>query len=224
MTKGFFVTATDTEAGKTYISALLIKALKERGLKTGYFKAALSGDENGLNDGTYVIDSCGLDTALEEAVAFRYRTPVSPHLAGRLENSPFDLSAAAGVWQGVRDNYRAVVAEGSGGIVCPLRWDDEAKVMLADVIRLTALPLIIVVPCRVGAINAAVLTGAYCRGIGLPPLGFILNYFQERDPIHRDNAKMIEELTGLPILARVSMGAESIEIEKLLSLQGEPLK
>ena len=65
MTKGIFITATGTDVGKTYISGLIVKKLRESGLNCGYFKPALSGAEmiNGLRisgDCSYVFKQAGI--------------------------------------------------------------------------------------------------------------------------------------------------------------------
>lgn len=213
MTKGLFITGTDTEVGKTYITALVIKDLKSREPNIGYFKAALSGDENGVNDGSYVLQTCNIEDSLEECVPFIYKTPVSPHLAGYWEGDLFDFTAAAQTWERLAQRHKVMVAEGSGGLVCPLAYTGENQVMLTDVIKMTQLPIAIVVPCRVGAINAAVLTASYGQALNLDIAGFILNYYEQDNKIHQDNAAMIEALTGLPVIARVAWGDKSIELD-----------
>lgn len=212
MTKGLFITGTDTEVGKTYITALVIKALQNREPNIGYFKAALSGDENGVNDGSYVLENCSIEDDLEECVPFIYKTPVSPHLAGVWEGNPFNLDTVARTWERLNQRHSLMVAEGSGGLVCPLLYTREKQVMLTDVIKMTRLPIAIVVPCRVGAINAAVLTASYAQSQNLEIAGFILNYYQSDDKVHQDNAVMIEALTGLPVIARVAQGDTAMEL------------
>ena len=105
-----------------------------------------------------------------------------------------------------------VVAEGSGGIVCPLR-DGDAPWMLTDVIRLTGFPLLIVTPSGLGSINAAVLTAEYARANGFRTAGFLLNGFRPGDTMHEDNRRMIERLTGLPVLACVEKGAQALPLD-----------
>ena len=96
MTKAIFITATGTDVGKTYISALIVKKLRKLGYNCGYFKPALSGAEiiNGKlipGDCKFVIDTAGIDSRPLDCVSFVYKTAVSPHLASQIENMPIKL-------------------------------------------------------------------------------------------------------------------------------------
>lgn len=219
MTNGLFITGTDTEIGKTYITALIIKSLRQQHIKAGYFKAALSGAEQGLNDAAYVIKTCGLQGKPETYVPFIYREAVSPHLAAKLEDKALKKGQVEIVWQQLTAKYDCLIAEGSGGLICPLRYDDKAKIMLTDIIKMTGLPIAITVPCRVGAINAAALSAAYAQNLGLETAGFILNGYEDNNIVHQDNAFMIQELTGLPILLKIPPNAKDIPYGDLKKLK-----
>ena len=90
MTKCIFITATGTDVGKTYISALLVKKLRELGYNCGYFKPALSGAEvrNGKlipGDCNYVLKTAGIDANPMDYVSYVFKLAVSPHLASEIE-------------------------------------------------------------------------------------------------------------------------------------------
>ena len=211
MSGGVFVTATGTDVGKTYISARIVRYLRERGVNAGYFKAALSGAEvrDGRlvpGDAAYVCREGGLDCNPASLVSYAYRTAVSPHLAARMEGRPLEWERVEADFRRAAGRYDFVVAEGSGGIVCPLRYEPgrpEKTVMLADVIRMTGFPLLIVADGGLGTINHTVLTASYARSAGLFVRGIILNRYEKEDEMHKDNKAMIETLTGLPVLACV---------------------
>ena len=99
MSKGLFITGTGTDVGKTYVSGLILKKLRENGLSCGYFKAAMSGNvrgENGaliLGDAAFVKQISGISQALEDTCPYVYERAVSPHLAARLEGNPADDNA-----------------------------------------------------------------------------------------------------------------------------------
>ncbi|MCI8360885.1 MAG: dethiobiotin synthase [Clostridiales bacterium] len=207
--KGIFVTATGTDVGKTYVSARIVRYLRQRGVRAGYFKAALSGAEERdgrliPGDAAYVCRQGGLSADPAGLVPFVYRAPLSPHLAARLENRPVSMEEIRAALRRAAASYDFVVAEGSGGIVCPLRYEQgrpERTVLLADVIRMTGFPLLIVADAGLGTINHTVLTAAYARSQGLFLRGVVLNRFRPGDLMHEDNRKMIEDLAGLPVLA-----------------------
>ena len=96
MTKAIFVTATGTDVGKTYISALIVKKLRELGYNCGYFKPALSGaiEKDGEfipGDCDFVLKTAGINANPMDFVSYVYRTAVSPHLASEIENKPIKI-------------------------------------------------------------------------------------------------------------------------------------
>ena len=97
MEKGIFITGTGTDVGKTYVTALLIKQLKETGVDAAYYKAAVSGNQRGAQglvpgDAVYVKQISGISQSLDSMVPYIYEEAISPHLAARREGSPVDLS------------------------------------------------------------------------------------------------------------------------------------
>ncbi len=223
--RGGFVTGTGTDVGKTYVTALLVKRLREQGIDAGYFKAALSGAEPADDgsgrlipgDAAEVYRTAGIPGDPAEFVPYIYREALSPHLAARLEGRPVELAVVEAAFRRAAARFPFVAAEGSGGIVCPLR-DGDALLMLADVIRLTGFPLLIVAPSGLGSINAAVLTAEYARANGFRTVGFFLNGFRPGDTMHEDNRRMIERLTGLPVLACVEEGARTLPLDPAVLL------
>ena len=97
MSKGIFITATGTDIGKTFVTALIVKKLRDAGLNAGYYKAALSGAEEQPDgswlpgDAAYVAKVSGMQEKGEELVSYIYKTAVSPHLAAMREGNPVEL-------------------------------------------------------------------------------------------------------------------------------------
>ena len=90
MTKGIFITATGTDIGKTYISSLIVKNLREQGINCGYFKPALSGaeiieDKIIPGDCEYVLKRAGMSLNPTDYVSYIFKPAVSPHLAAEIE-------------------------------------------------------------------------------------------------------------------------------------------
>ena len=102
--------------------------------------------------------------------------------------------------------------EGSGGILCPLRWDEQ-KLRLEDVVRALGLPSILVAEAGLGTINSVVLTAEYMKAKGLPLKGVIFNHYHPGDPMEEDNFAMCQALTGLPILAKVQAGDTTLRMD-----------
>lgn len=235
MSKGYFVTATGTDVGKTFVTALLVKKWRDSGIDAGYYKAALSGAE--LRDGKWVAGDAdyvkrisNLPDTQEELVSYVYKEAVSPHLAARKEGNPVELAKVKADFDAATKRHEFVFVEGSGGIICPVRYDEPTtnptggktimangksdssdkpkKLFLADIMKELKLPLLIVTTAALGSINACVLTVEYARARGLNIRGIIVNRYgmSGHMQMEDDNIFMMQELTGLPILAKIKEG------------------
>ena len=107
--------------------------LRSNGYNATYFKAALSGafevgNELIPGDTKLVCDVSNLEEAYENITPYVYKTEVSPHLAAKLENNPIQIDVIREKYDYLKEKYDYIIAEGSGGIVCPL-IDDERGVI-----------------------------------------------------------------------------------------------
>ncbi|MDR1702854.1 MAG: dethiobiotin synthase, partial [Sporomusaceae bacterium] len=178
------------------------------GFNAGYYKAAQSGAElmDGKLTATDALAVCrkaGLKNEANSLVSYIYRTPAAPHLAAQIEGKPIELAKITADFARQAEVFDFITVEGSGGIICPLRLDGE-KIMLADVIKALGLDVLIVADAGLGTINATVLTAAFARERGIRVKGIIFNRYDEADFLHQDNAKQVEFLTGVPVVARVT--------------------
>lgn len=214
MGKALFVTGTGTDIGKTYVTGLIVKCLRDAGLSAGYYKAALSGAEVAADgtllpgDALHVARVAGLDAA-DVTVSYVYRDAVSPHLAARIEHRPMDFAKVAEDYCRAKERTDYLTVEGSGGIICPLRWDDDEHVVLDDLAVRLGLAALVVADAGLGTINAAVLTAEHLYARGIPLQGFIFNNWQG-GLMQEDNVRMVEEITGAHVLARVPHGATEL--------------
>ena len=214
MGKALFVTGTGTDIGKTYVTGLIVKCLRDAGLSAGYYKAALSGAEVAADgtllpgDALHVARVAGLDAA-DVTVSYVYRDAVSPHLAAQIEHRPMDFAKVAEDYRRAKERTDYLTVEGSGGIICPLRWDGDEHVVLDDLAVRLGLSALVVADAGLGTINAAVLTAEHLRARGIPLRGFIFNNWQG-GLMQEDNVRMVEEITGARVLARVPHGAPEL--------------
>lgn len=217
--KGYFVTATGTDVGKTFVTALLVKKWRDSGIDAGYYKAALSGaeliDSKWIaGDADYVKRVANLPDTQEELVSYVYKEAVSPHLAARKEGNPVELTQVKADFDAAAQRHEFVFVEGSGGIICPIRYD-EKKLFLADIMKALNLPLLIVTTAALGSINACVLTVEYARARGLNIKGIIVNRYgiSDHTQMEDDNIFMMQKLTGLPILAKIKEGDNDLNTQ-----------
>ncbi|MEG1426063.1 MAG: dethiobiotin synthase [Oscillospiraceae bacterium] len=224
MSKNLFVVGTGTDVGKTFVTGLILKKLRDLGKNAAYYKAAMSGNNRRPDgslipgDALFVKTVSGICEPLSEMCPYVYETAVSPHLASRLEgNTPRLPVIEEGFF--ALSRYEYLTMEGSGGILCPLSMDDS-PLWLEDVIQALHLPCVLVADGGLGTINGVVLTVAYMREKNIPLKGIIFNRFQRGNVLHEDNLEVCRKMTGLPVLACVQERDMELSIspELLLSL------
>ena len=207
MSKGLFITGTGTDLGKTYIAGLIVKKLADAKQSAAYYKAAMSGNDRRADgslipgDALFVQKTAGISQPLEEMCPYVYEHAYSPHLASRIEGHPVQMDVVKAGYYKVCSAYDFVTMEGSGGILCPICFD-EAKIQLEDVIRELHLPSILIADAGLGTINSVVLTVEYMKAKNLPVKGIIYNHYHGNDVMEDDNIFMCEYMTGLPTLAK----------------------
>ena len=202
------VTGTGTDTGKTYITGLIVKKLQEAKKNPAYYKAAMSGNDR-RPDGTLIPGDAlavqtmsGIDQSLTSMCPYVYEHAYSPHLASRLEGNPVVMDVVTHGFADVTAIYDYVTVEGSGGILCPICFD-EARIQLEDVVKELHLSSILIADAGLGTINSVVLTAEYMKTHGLPLKGIIFNHYHPGDVMEDDNIFMCEHMTGLPTLAKV---------------------
>lgn len=208
MGKGIFVIGTDTDVGKTYISAMLMKKLIENKINATYYKAVLSGagEEDGIlipYDAKYVCDIAGLKEDYSNIVSYSFKTPVSPHLASIIENKDIDLKKIESDFNKLKNRYEYIIVEGSGGIVCPIKINEKEIILLEDIIKMTGFDVLLVTRASVGTINHTVLTVNYLKSKNINIRGIIVNEYDKNNEAHIDNVKVIKKLTNVDIVSLV---------------------
>lgn len=218
MSKNIFVTGTGTEIGKTYVAGLLVKKLHEAGEKSSYYKAAMSGNDKDADgnlipgDAKFVKELAGIDQNLNEMCPYIYERAYSPHLAAQIEGNPVNLDYVVEKLRDLEKKYDYITLEGSGGILCPLRFDDE-EIYLEDFVKKAKLSSIIVADAGLGTINNLVLTAFYMKEKGMKIKGIIFNNFIPGDVMQEDNIKMCQHMSGLKVLACVKKGDKDLDID-----------
>lgn len=219
MAKTIFITATGTDIGKTYVSGLIAKHIKDKGLNIGYYKAALSGSNDIKDsDAWYVKQQADLPDSYDEMVSYTYKHAYSPHLAAQIEGNPPDIKIIKNAYKDISKKHDYMIVEGSGGIICPIRYDNNQKIFLEDIIKELNIPSLIIADAGLGTINSTVLTIEYMRSKNLKINGVILNRFEMSNKMHEDNKKMVEEMTGIKIIGVVINGILKLYKENIETL------
>ena len=206
MAKGIFIVGTDTDVGKTVVTAGIIHVLRSNGYNAAYFKAAASGAYEVSNelisgDALLTCEVSNLKEAYENITPFVYKAEVSPHLAAKIEDNPIKIEVIKEKYDYLKGKYDYIIAEGSGGIVCPLIDDERGLYKLENLIKDLNMSVVIVARAGVGTINHTVLTVKYIESLGIKIKGIIINNYIE-NIVCNDNIKLIEKLTNMNVIGK----------------------
>ncbi len=199
MEKGYFITGTDTNAGKTWATIALLRHFKNRGISVAGMKPVASGclmrDGRLKNEDALLIqDNASLQIDYELINPYAYEAPVSPHIAG--VTNPVKLDQVVAKFELLKSLADIVVVEGAGGWYSPLN-EREAN---SDLAKMLALPVIMVVAIRLGCINHARLTYQAIAQSGVSCAGWIAAC-TDPDMLSRDeNILTIKAVVDAPLL------------------------
>ncbi len=220
MAKSIFVTATGTDIGKTYISGLIVKKMREFGFNCGYFKPVLSGlvkDSKGNyipEDCNHVIKTSGLNIEPMDCLSYAFKDAVSPHLASDRAGIKIDVNKILCDYKNLSKNYEYMVIEGAGGITCPIIINDSKTYLMSDLIKDMNQNVIIIADGGLGTINSVLTTVEYINNRNIPIKGIVLNNYDKTDFMHKNNYSMIEKLTNIEIIGTVAKNCTNFDIEK----------
>src|SRR5208283_50753 len=218
MTKGIFITGTDTGVGKTVIAAGIILALGRKGVKAGAMKPVETGcvDEGGTliaRDGMFLRKIAGMGEPAGIVAPVRFSRPLAPMIAAELEGKSVDLEAVMHAYSILAAKYDFLVVEGAGGIMVPIRESggsmstglSPSAFFMSDLIKLFDIPLVIVARAGLGTINHTLLTVMYALREGIEVRGVIINNSGPAgDTIaERTNPEVLRKICPVPILATV---------------------
>ena len=217
MSKNIFITATGTDVGKTYISALIVKKMRENGYNCGYFKPVLSGvkEESGElteSDCNYVVKIANIPDTANDCVAYWWQEAVSPHLAAKRVGEKIDINKIKDKFNQKQKEYDYLLIEGAGGITCPIDLENNNKYLLRDLIKGLNTNIIIVADAGLGTINSTLLTVEYANRYNIKTSGIILNNFEPDSFMHQDNLKQVEYLTNTKVIATVEKNQNDIRL------------
>ncbi len=216
MAKSLFVTATGTDIGKTYVSGLIVKKMREYGLNCGYYKPVLSGagkfgGKLVPGDCCHVVEISGLDIEPVECLSYCFEEAVSPHLASKRAGVSISTDKIMSDYKSVADKYDYMLTEGAGGITCPIIED---KYLMSDLIKDLGMSVIVVADGGLGTINSVLTTVEYTQNRGINIKGIILNNYDKDNFMHRDNLEMVEKMTGINVVGVVATNDNDLNISK----------
>jgi dethiobiotin synthetase len=202
----FFITGTDTNVGKTYVTKLIIESLRAEGKFAVGFKPISCGDRD---DATILAAASG-NLPLDEVNPLHFSSAVAPHVAALLENKTINPAELIASYQTISEKYDPVIVEGAGGWEVPI----TENYFVSDLAKDLNLPVILVAANRLGALNHILLTLAAIEAKGLKCAGIILNQLEdEMDTPMITNKGIIESLTTVPLLDHIIHNQDFISPE-----------
>ena len=183
--KGIFVTGTDTGVGKTVVTGLLARFLKEKGYRVITQKWIETGCRN-------------LNKPEPLKRPYCYKFPASPHLAARREKRNIQEAKIKRSFKLLAKNFDFVIVEGIGGALVPF----SKKRLVIDIAKDLNLPTIIVVANKLGAINHALLTIEAIRKKKMKIVGLVFNNLKSKENkiILKDNPQIVKAISREKIL------------------------
>ncbi len=213
--KGFFITGTDTDAGKTYVSDLLIRAFRAERVDAVGYKPICCGERD---DAEYLRLASEERVTIDEVNPIWLKTPAAPHVAAMFENISIEPSQVKEGYDLVASKASVVIAEGAGGWMVPIAGMDYTVGHMAKDL---GLPVILVVGNRLGALNHTILTIQSMRAMGVEPVGLVFNNLvEEQDTACITNKGIIEDMMGVEVLTDVIRGQQEIEAWPFLDILG----
>jgi dethiobiotin synthetase len=204
----YFITGTDTDAGKTYVTCLLLEALRRKGLRAAGYKPVACGDRGDA----IALHRSSHDPALtvDEVNPLYLKMAAAPYVAALMENKTAEVTLPLMLtgFVPLTERYEHVLVEGAGGWEVPLTETET----VADLAAALGLPVILVVNNKLGALNHTLLTLQAIKARGLTCVGIILNYVRdERDPASITNRAVLAKFSPVPVLGEVMHGETEIE-------------
>jgi len=212
MQKHFFITATDTDAGKTYFSCLFIKALTAQNYKVAVYKPISAGcEETVLNSTVELVNEdahllhqfANSHQSLIEINPIKFKAPIAPHIAAKRLNQQITLAEITqGFQQVCSHNSNVVITEGAGGWRLPL---GQGK-FLSDFVKVNPQHVILVVNIKLGCLNHALLTYESIINDGGNCVAWVANFpeaTQESLPYIEENIIELIDLLPIPLLAKL---------------------
>ncbi|MFJ1267549.1 dethiobiotin synthase [Legionella lytica] len=195
--KRYFITGTDTDCGKTYVTANLLQYFS----KAAAIKPIASGclelnNQHVSTDALALQEHCHL--SLDVINPWRFKLPVSPHLAAKEEGGVLSITEIADYCLNLQlEGIERLFIEGAGGLMVPL---NDKKTWI-DFLQLTQFPVILVVGMKLGCINHALLTATALKASKIPCAGWIANCIDSKMLALSENIETLEALLEAPLLA-----------------------
>lgn len=221
----FFVAGTDTDVGKTVVSAGLLEAANQRGLSTIGHKPIAAGCEqtpDGLrnSDALLLQQTSSIKLPYEQVNPIALEPAIAPHIAATQIGRRLDADRMAALCRGVMmQPADFMIIEGAGGWRVPL----NSRQTLADLPKMLRTPVILVVGMKLGCISHTLLTVEAIVKDGLRLAGWVANRAESQMSCYNENLDTLKSMLSAPLLAEIPHieDCSAVKVAKYIDL--EPL-
>jgi len=214
--KIFFITATNTDIGKTIITAGLASIYASNNMTPAIMKPIQTGTSDYPTDYSTIDRLIPNLATLPESISqpYKFKLPASPHLAAAQENIKIDINKILNAYDNAQQyNYDALLVEGAGGVMVPITED----YLMIDLMKELNIPVIIVTTPILGTINSTLLSVEMLKNHNIEIAGIIFNQMPNgKNLIAEDNVRIIEKTTSIPILAQIKQFPQPITEKTLI--------
>jgi dethiobiotin synthetase len=204
----YFITGTDTDVGKTYIAAALVRHFAQQGNTALGMKPVAAGCEN-INgelsnaDVKALVAASNVQAELEYVNPYAFAPAIAPHIAAEQAGVTVFIAKIQQAFDRLQAQADVVVVEGAGGFRVPINREQT----MADVAVQLGLPVIMVVGVKLGCINHALMTAGSIRAAGLNLVGWVANRIDPNMPVIEENIATLKAMIKAPCVADVAWGA-----------------
>ncbi len=202
MLKSLFVAGTDTDVGKTYITAGLAVIFRKMGIDVGVMKpfAAGTARKKGYKSEDIVILSKAAQACDPENLVNPqfFPIPASPYTAWKTLKIKPKVSTILSSFKKLTKLHDMILVEGMGGIMTPILKD----YYVTNLIKEMKIPTIIVTRSKVGTVNHTIMTVKMCEKYKIPVKGIIINNFDDGYPV-KELTRDLQNLTGVKVLGSI---------------------
>jgi len=200
--QSLFITGTDTDVGKTYVTAGLAASFYEMGIDIGVMKpfAAGTAQKKGFKSKDVEILSNNAHVNDPENLVNPqfFPIPASPYTAWKKLKIKPKIATILSSFKKLSKLHNTILVEGMGGVMTPILKD----YFIANLIKEMKIPTIIVTRTKVGTVNHTLMTVMMCKKYKIPIKGIIINNFDDGYPINQ-LTKDLENLTGVKVLGSI---------------------
>ena len=215
--KSLFIAGTDTDVGKTCVTAALITMIKKLEKNVGFMKPFATGHKQNSEFKSSDVESLASISQINDPEEllnpYFFSIPASPFTAAKKLNIDIKLSVIHSAYRKLFSMHDCMIVEGIGGIMTPIKSDYT----VCNLIKELDLSTIIVCDSKIGTVNHTLMTCKMCELYKIPITGIIINSVTKNGYDLIELKKNLEELTGLPVLGSIQH-MDNFQLEKFIEI------